>query len=64
MGVLNGVIDFVCVAQEPEIEFVPLSQDYITMKDTGKGAVYLPHTAGRYAARRFRKAQVQIVNLL
>ena len=28
------------------------------MKDTGKGAVYLPHTAGRYAARRFRKAQV------
>ena len=28
------------------------------MKDTGKGAVFLPHTAGRYAARRFRKAQV------
>ena len=23
-----------------------------------KGAVYLPHTAGRYAAKRFRKSQV------
>ena len=26
-----------------------------------KGAVYLPHTAGRYAAKRFRKSQVSVV---
>ncbi len=32
-------------------------QDYITVKE--KGAVFLPHTAGRYAAKRFRKAQVK-----
>lgn len=38
--------------------------DYITMKDTGKGAVFLPHTAGRYAARRFRKAQCPIAERL
>ena len=31
-------------------------QDYIAVKE--KYATYLPHTAGRYAARRFRKAQV------
>lgn len=33
-------------------------QDYITVKE--KGSVYLPHTAGRYAAKRFRKAHVSI----
>jgi small subunit ribosomal protein S5e len=33
--------------------------DYISIKD--KAAVYLPHTAGRYAAKRFRKAQCPIV---
>ena len=32
------------------------TQDYICVKE--KGAVFLPHTAGRYAKRRFRKAQV------
>ena len=37
-------------------------QDYITVKD--KGSVYLPHTAGRYAAKRFRKAQCPIVERL
>ena len=31
-------------------------QDYIAVKE--KYATYLPHTAGRYAAKRFRKAQV------
>ena len=32
-------------------------QDYIAVQ--GKGAVYVPHTAGRYQVRRFRKAQVR-----
>lgn len=31
-------------------------QDYIAVKTTD--AVYLPHTAGRYQMKRFRKAQV------
>ena len=33
-----------------------LVQDYIAIKE--KNAVFLPHTAGRYAKKRFRKAQV------
>ena len=32
-----------------------MTQDYIGVK--AKHAVYVPHTAGRYAAKRFRKAQ-------
>lgn len=34
-------------------------QDYIGVKS--KHAVYVPHTAGRYAQKRFRKAQCPIV---
>eukprot|EP00042_Codosiga_hollandica_P032264 m.203636 g.203636 ORF g.203636 m.203636 type:complete len:196 (-) comp53858_c0_seq1:113-700(-) len=34
-------------------------QDYIAIK--GARAVYVPHTAGRYCVRRFRKAQCPIV---
>eukprot|EP00470_Lotharella_oceanica_P006197 CAMPEP_0170178066 /NCGR_PEP_ID=MMETSP0040_2-20121228/11645_1 /TAXON_ID=641309 /ORGANISM="Lotharella oceanica, Strain CCMP622" /LENGTH=196 /DNA_ID=CAMNT_0010421021 /DNA_START=37 /DNA_END=627 /DNA_ORIENTATION=+ len=37
-------------------------KDYIQFK--GKCAVWLPHTAGRYAAKRFRKAQCPIVERL
>merc|ERR1712139_696140 len=36
--------------------------DYIAVKE--KHAVYLPHTAGRYSAKRFRKAQCPIVERL
>jgi small subunit ribosomal protein S5e len=36
--------------------------DYIAVKQ--KYAVYLPHTAGRYAVKRFRKAQCPIVERL
>merc|ERR1712034_238002 len=36
--------------------------DYIAVKE--KHAVYLPHTAGRYAQKRFRKAQCPIVERL
>ena len=37
-------------------------QAYIGVK--AKHAVYVPHTAGRYAAKRFRKAQCPIVERL
>lgn len=37
-------------------------QDYTAVKD--KHARYLPHSAGRYAAKRFRKAQCPIVERL
>ncbi|EDX12894.1 40S ribosomal protein S5b [Drosophila simulans] len=37
-------------------------QDYIAVKE--KFARYLPHSAGRYAAKRFRKAQCPIVERL
>ncbi|CAK9291859.1 unnamed protein product [Gordionus sp. m RMFG-2023] len=36
--------------------------DYIAIKD--KHAKYLPHTSGRYAAKKFRKAQCHIVERL
>merc|ERR1712121_323658 len=36
--------------------------DYIAVKE--KHAVFLPHTAGRYAQKRFRKAQCPIVERL
>merc|ERR1712221_24077 len=36
--------------------------DYIAVKE--KHAVFLPHTAGRYAVKRFRKAQCPIVERL
>lgn len=36
--------------------------DYIAVKE--KHAKYLPHSAGRYAAKRFRKAQCPIVERL
>ena len=37
-------------------------QDYIAVKE--KNAKFLPHSAGRYAAKRFRKAQCPIVERL
>lgn len=37
-------------------------QDYIAVKE--KNAKYLPHSSGRYAAKRFRKAQCPIVERL
>lgn len=37
-------------------------QDYIAVKE--KYAKYLPHSGGRYAAKRFRKAQCPIVERL
>jgi small subunit ribosomal protein S5e len=36
--------------------------DYISVK--GKHAVYVPHTAGRYAKKAFRKAKCPIVERL
>jgi len=37
-------------------------QDYIAVKE--KFAIYLPHSAKRFAAKRFRKAQCPIVERL
>jgi len=37
-------------------------QDYIAVKE--KHAKYLPHSAGRYQVKRFRKAQCPIVERL
>ena len=37
--------------------------DYLAVSHT-KHAIYLPHTAGRYSAKRFRKAQCPIVERL
>lgn len=39
-----------------------LFQDYIGVK--GKHAKYLPHSAGRYQVKRFRKAQCPVVERL
>lgn len=38
------------------------TQDYIAVKE--KYAKYLPHSAGRYQVKRFRKAQCPIVERL
>eukprot|EP00924_Labyrinthula_sp_SR-Ha-C_P008718 maker-scaffold_2-snap-gene-0.4-mRNA-1 protein AED:0.04 eAED:0.04 QI:39/0/0.5/1/0/0/2/24/193 len=38
--------------------------DFISVKSPGSGAVYTPHTAGRYQTKRFRKAQCPIVERL
>uniref|UniRef100_A0A8D3C0S0 Small ribosomal subunit protein uS7 n=1 Tax=Scophthalmus maximus TaxID=52904 RepID=A0A8D3C0S0_SCOMX len=40
----------------------PTASDYIAVKE--KYAKYLPHSGGRYAAKRFRKAQCPIVERL
>ncbi len=42
--------------------FDDFPQDYISVKD--KYAKFLPHSAGRYAAKRFRKAHCPIVERL
>jgi hypothetical protein len=42
------------------IFFLPISSDYIQIRQP----VYLSHTAGRYAAKRFRKAQCPIIERL
>ena len=42
--------------------FICSLEDYIAVKP--KYAVYVPHTAGRYQTKRFRKAQCPIVERL
>lgn len=51
-----------CRKQFYYLELYPLSQDYISVKE--KFAKYLPHSAGRYQVKRFRKAQCPIVERL
>ncbi|XP_006893221.1 PREDICTED: 40S ribosomal protein S5-like [Elephantulus edwardii] len=46
-----------------DVQIIDISlQDYIAVKE--KYAKYLPHSAGRYAAKRFRKAQCPIAERL
>jgi hypothetical protein len=46
-----------------EVEISDFSlKDYIPVKD--KASVFLPHTAGRYQKKRFRKAQCPLVERL
>ena len=44
--------------EECEMEDITL-QNYIAL--TGKAKVYLPHTAGRYQTRKFKKATMPII---
>ena len=46
-------------SSEVEVKDISLT-DYIQVRN----AVLLPHTAGRYAAKQFRKAQMPIVERL
>lgn len=46
-------------AQDVEVKDISLT-DYISLRN----AVYAPHTAGRYAAKQFRKAHMPIVERL
>ena len=46
-------------AQDVEVKDISLT-DYISLRN----AVYAPHTAGRYATKQFRKAQMPIVERL
>lgn len=46
-------------AQDVEVKDISLT-DYIQVRN----AILLPHTAGRYAAKQFRKAQMPIVERL
>ncbi|KAL0225572.1 hypothetical protein P9112_012896 [Eukaryota sp. TZLM1-RC] len=39
-------------------------RDYINFKGTGESPLVLPHTAGRWQVRRFRKAQCPVVERL
>ena len=43
-----------------EANGLPLHSDYIQIRSP----VYLPHSAGRYAAKRFRKANCPIIERL
>jgi small subunit ribosomal protein S5e len=47
-----------------EIRSDPSLVDYISVKQKPKYAQYLPHSAGRWNAKRFRKAQCPIVERL
>ena len=44
-----------CCSQVNDISL----EDYITVKQ--KSAIFVPHTAGRYQKKRFRKAQCPVV---
>ena len=49
--------------KDVEVKDIALD-DYLAIKQRVKYQQYLPHTAGRYNAKRFRKAQCPIVERL
>ena len=57
----SGSLDFFNKWSFEDVEIKDISlTDYIQIR----GAVYLPHSAGRYASKRFRKAQCPIIERL
>lgn len=58
MGIALIVFFFLYI-QVPDLSV----EDYITAT-ASKHPIYMPHTAGRYQARRFRKAQCPVVERL
>lgn len=56
--ILGGKPD-VCLLDSIEVKDISLT-DYIQTRH----AVYVPHTAGRYAKKQFKKAQMPIVERL
>ncbi len=67
LGGFQALVIFLTCMDESLIFLLSLSlslfeQDYVAIKD--RSAVYVPHTAGRYSARRFRKAQVSFADNL
>jgi small subunit ribosomal protein S5e len=56
------ILTFLALTSFPLHIFLSDRQDYIACK--GDHATYLPHTAGRYAKKRFRKASCPIVERL
>uniref|UniRef100_A0A8D1YK81 Small ribosomal subunit protein uS7 n=1 Tax=Sus scrofa TaxID=9823 RepID=A0A8D1YK81_PIG len=61
-GLIGAVASDLHCRSQPCRILNPLIEDYIAVKE--KYAKYLPHSAGRYAAKRFRKAQCPIVERL
>lgn len=64
LSIIRIIIHIINVLHWIHLQVSDLSvEDYITAT-ASKHPIYMPHTAGRYQARRFRKAQCPIVERL
>ena len=60
-GIRNGSsIEELWHSQEQSADFLTFYSDYIQIRSP----VYIPHSAGRYAVKRFRKANCPIIERL